>query len=194
VRFWLVLVCLYRTAVAGSAPDLALQRGKVLLASGDETAAILTFDELIERFPASPRAAEAAMLVLDVLNGRHRFDDLLTHVDHFVHDRPLLRHRAFARDLRRVYLRCCLRRDVAPPPTDYEREALDRLEEFASNPTGAYSDELLYQAGWQFCVANHPGEAARAWRVLLALFPQSDLVRRAQIGLGDLETCAHWRE
>lgn len=178
-------MCLCGSALAGSAPELALQRGKVLLANGDPDAAVAALDVLVERFPGSASAAEGAMLVLDALDRAQRFDELTEHVERFLRDRRLRRHHALARELRRVYLRCCVRRDVAPH-TDYEREALDRLDDFAADPMAPDGDELLYEAGWQFYVSNHPDEAARAWRVLLALFPHSNLVGRAKLGLEDV--------
>lgn len=189
MRAYLLLLALCGTAAAGSVPELALARGKALLAGGDRTAAVVAFDDVAVRFPASPRAAEAAMLALDTLDRDERFDDLVAYIDRYIHDRPLMRNRAFARELRHAYMKCCMRRDVAPPPTDFEREALDRLEQFAIDPQAPFSDELLWAAGWQFCVSHHPDAAGRAWRVLVALSPRSTFARSAKTGLADLATC-----
>ncbi len=188
-----VVVALATTASADSAPGLALARGQVVAATGDDDAAIAILDDLIARFPSSHHAPDAAIRVLDLLNRAGRFEELIAHAERFESNRALMRHRAFARDLRKLSLRCCFRRDVAPPPVDFEREALTRLDEFAADPSAPDSDELLYEAGWQFCVSHHPDAAARAWRVLIALFPASELVPRARIGLGDLATCTNVR-
>jgi len=100
--------------------------------------------------------------------------------------RLVLRHRELARVLRKLSFQFRIRDDAPPPPTDWEHEALDRLADFAADPTVSYGDELLYEAGWQFCVSDHPDAAGRAWRVLIALYPRSALVSRARIGLADL--------
>ncbi len=123
------------------------------------------------------------MRALELLHRARRFDDLCARAERLTHDRPLLlRHRAFAREVRRVFAGC-IQDDVAPPPRDFEQEALERLAEFAAIPTAPYGDELLFDAGWQFYVSDHREEAARAWRVLIALYPRSPLARRARLGL-----------
>ncbi|MGE5180623.1 MAG: tetratricopeptide repeat protein [Acidobacteriota bacterium] len=178
-----MIALLCGTASAGSAPELAFARGDVLVAAGDEDGALAAFDEVVDRFPASPRAGEAAIRTLELLDRSSRFAELCARAGRLTRDRPLLvRHRAFARQVRRIFL-SCVRRDEPPPPTDFEQEALERLAEFAAMPTAPFGDELLYDAGWQFYISDHRDEAARAWRVLIALYPRSPLARRARIGL-----------
>ncbi len=180
MRYVLVLACLCGTAGAGSVPDLAFARGKLLLAIRDEVGALAAFDEVVEKFPASRQAGEAAMQALDLLNRECRFDEMQDRVERWMNDRPLVRrNRELAVLLRRLFFSFARRDDRPPPHTDWEREALERLAEFAENPTVPYGDELLYEAGWQFQVSEHPDAAARAWRVLIAVYPRSALVRRA---------------
>jgi len=187
VRCWLALAYLCGTASAGSAPELAFARGNVLLAQGDDAGAVIAFDEVVDHFPTSARAGEAAIHSLDVLNRQRRFDEMQQRVERWIRKRRLLlQHRELARTLRRLYFQFRERTDAPPPSTDWEREALDRLADFAANPTVSYGDELLYEAGWQFYVSDHPDAAGRAWRVLIALYPKSTLVPRARIGLADL--------
>ncbi len=158
----------------------------VLAAAGDDAGALAAFDEVVERFPASPRAGDAALNTLDLLNRASRFTELCERADRLTHDRPLLlRHHELARKLRHIFS-SCIRHDEPPPPTDYAEEALERLAEFGANPTAPFGDELLFDAGWQLSISGHPDAAGRAWRVLLALYPRSPLVRRARIGLADL--------
>jgi len=191
VRWLLVLVALSTPAWAGSAPDLALARAQAAVATGDHDAAVAILDDLVDHYPTSAPATEAAWLALDLLNRDQQLEAFVAHMDRYMRDRLLVRrHRDFSRRLRALYLRCRQHKMCAPlPPADYEHEALDHLEEFASDPAGQYSDELLFAAGWQFCITNHADAAERAWGTLVAIFPTSTLAPRARIGLSDLATC-----
>ena len=192
MRWLVVLVALSAPAWAGSAPDLAFARAKAALAAGDRDVAAVLFDAVAERYPTFAHAGDAAWLALDALRRDRGLDGVAAFIERDMWERPLLlvRHRVFAVRLRGLYAWCLARGSCAPPPrADYEQLALVNLGELAANPRGGYSDELLFAAGWQFCISGHADEAERAWRVQLELFPDSKLAARARTGLGDLASC-----
>jgi tetratricopeptide (TPR) repeat protein len=175
-------------------PSLLFSRAHLAYQHNRFEEALPLWNEIVTKHPAHESAEFAATLLLDTLNRRGKFDELVAAVERMRADPKLVANRSMLRaTLTTLHVQALRKQAEAHQAigrtgdrAGFENCGKIHRDAYLANPTYDRRDELLFNAGMCFAAAGKVADARQAYRDVIARFPKSPLVASARQRLADL--------